>query len=84
MKKIYLFLGLLLLITSCTPAEKVCKLDTDCVPAVCCHATEAVNKEHAPNCKGKFCTLDCSPNTIDCGQGELKCVSGECKIVLAQ
>lgn len=65
----------------CVPAEKECSADKDCVPATCCHASEAVNKEQAPDCKGILCTMECVPGTIDCGQGEIKCVKGNCEIV---
>lgn len=67
---------------SCTPAEKSCNADNDCLPAQCCHTADAVNKENSPDCSGVLCTTDCQPGTIDCGQGEIKCVSGECKAVM--
>ena len=67
---------------SCTPAEKQCSTDNDCVPAQCCHANDAVNKEYGPDCSGRLCTLQCEPGTIDCGQGEIQCVAGECRAVL--
>lgn len=71
-----------LFLISCTPAEKACTVDADCVPAACCHAVDAVNKENAPDCRGVLCTAVCEPGTLDCGQGEVKCVSGQCKAVL--
>lgn len=78
-----LTLGLLLLflITSCTPSEKKCNTNTDCVPATCCHAAEAVNKANAPDCKDLFCTLECQPGTLDCSQARMACVSGTCTVV---
>jgi len=82
MKKL-LFLGLILiLIIGCTPSEKSCSKDTDCVPKTCCHPTDAVNSKYGPDCKGMMCTAECVPKTTDCGQGNIKCVSGECKVVL--
>lgn len=80
-------LGLVLLVSltvliGCTPAEKVCTVDKDCVPATCCHPSDAVNKEHGPDCTGQLCTQECVPGTTDCGQGEIKCVQGSCEVVL--
>lgn len=71
-----------LFIVSCTPAEKVCTEDLDCVPADCCHAVDAVNSENAPDCRGVLCSAVCEPGTLDCGQGEVKCISGRCEAVL--
>ncbi len=84
MKKIIfsIFLFSLIFLVACTPSEKKCTQDTDCVPATCCHAADSVNKEHGPNCVGQLCTLDCEPNTIDCGQGKIKCVENQCKVEL--
>ena len=84
-KTISLLLILCVLFTfGCTqvPAEKVCKVDADCVPATCCHPTDTVNKEHAPDCSGVACTLSCEPNTLDCGGGEMKCIQGACQAIL--
>ncbi|MBT4805721.1 hypothetical protein HON71_06120, partial [Candidatus Woesearchaeota archaeon] len=55
MKKYILLLVLLsaVLLISCTPAEKVCSVDTDCVQATCCHPTAAVPKEAGPDCAGQ-------------------------------
>lgn len=79
-----LCLFLISLLVGCAPAEKKCSADEDCLPATCCHPSEAVNKEHAPNCKGMLCTAECVPETIDCGQGEIKCVKGSCEVVLKE
>jgi len=87
MKKLFLFLSLgilLFFLVSCVPAEKECSVDKDCVPATCCHASEAVNKENALKCGGMLCSAECEPGTIDCGQGEVKCVSGKCEVVLKE
>ncbi|MEW5896958.1 MAG: hypothetical protein AB1668_04660 [Nanoarchaeota archaeon] len=84
MKKI-ICLGLVLFslfLLSCVPAEKKCSVDSDCVQAACCHASDAVNKEYGPDCTGRICTAVCQPGTIDCGQGKIKCVKGECKAVM--
>ncbi|MBR9683905.1 hypothetical protein GOV03_05200 [Candidatus Woesearchaeota archaeon] len=78
---IIVMLGLLVLVMGCVPAEKMCTEDKECVPAACCHADDAVNKENAPNCAGMLCTTECAPNTIDCQQGEIKCVKGSCEAV---
>lgn len=69
-------------ITSCAPAELQCSADSDCVPAQCCHAAGAVNKQNAPDCSRILCTLSCEPNSIDCGQGEVKCLSDKCGVVM--
>ena len=87
MKKTFLMIGiicLLVFLVSCTsvPPEKVCSAAEDCVKATCCHATEAVNKEFAPDCAGQFCTMECVPKTLDCQQGKVQCVKGGCEVVL--
>lgn len=68
--------------TNSIPAERQCAVDADCVPAECCHAKSAVNKNFAADCSEMFCTMECAPETLDCGQGEVKCVEGECKVVI--
>jgi len=75
------FLLISLLLLGCVPTEKKCTLDSDCVAATCCHATAAVNKQNAPNCKGILCTAECKSGTLDCGQATLKCVKKECSVV---
>ncbi len=79
-----LFIIISLFLTSCSfiPPEKRCSLDTDCVPAACCHAKDAVNKESAPNCQGILCTAVCEPGTLDCGQGKIKCLNKQCTVVI--
>lgn len=64
------------------PENLRCSQDSDCVPASCCHASSAVDKQSAPDCKGIKCTMECAPNTMDCGQGEIKCVHNVCKAIL--
>jgi len=61
---------------------KQCSVNDDCVPATCCHASEAVNKENAPDCTDTFCTEECRSDTLDCQQGEIKCVDGFCEAVM--
>lgn len=84
MKRTHFLILILLSISllGCVPAEKECSVDTDCVKAVCCHASDAVNVENAPDCSGILCTMDCMPETTDCGQGEIKCLKGVCEVVL--
>ncbi|NQV09365.1 hypothetical protein HQ529_05945 [Candidatus Woesearchaeota archaeon] len=61
------------------PPEKYCKEDSDCVPAQCCHATDVVNKDYAPDCKNIDCTDDCR-GPLDCLCGKTICENNECKI----
>ena len=82
MRKIIFLLCVIVLIVSCTPTEKKCVVDDDCVPSSCCHAIDTINKEHSPDCQSTLCTLDCKPGTLDCGQGEIKCVENECTAIL--
>lgn len=86
MKKMFLLLGLLVLVVSCTqtniPPEKQCQVDGDCIPSSCCHSTDAVNKNYPPDCEGIICTVDCQGGTLDCGQGEIKCLQNQCTAVI--
>jgi hypothetical protein len=90
MKKYYL-IGLLaislIFVIACTqtktiPENKICSVDTDCIPAGCCHSNDTVNLKFAPDCSSIMCTMECVPNTLDCGQGEVKCVERECKVMM--
>jgi len=87
MRGVFLFFSLLILITSCAVEKKdsttVCVQDSDCLPASCCHATDAVNQQSAPDCSKIFCTEECVPQTMDCGQGEVKCVNNQCMAVIS-
>ena len=56
----------------------MCSVDSDCVPATCCHATDCVNARFKPDCSGMMCTMNCVPGTVDCGGG-CTCVSGRCE-----
>ena len=89
MKKIFfrnslVFFSLIVLslvVSACQPSiQKQCSVDSDCVPAACCHPTEAVNSAYAPNCAAVLCTAECAPGTLDCGQGEIKCVKSQCTV----
>ena len=62
--------------------EMKCRSESDCVPASCCHASECVPIEQAPNCEDVMCTMECRPGTMDCGQGYCACVKGECKAII--
>ncbi len=64
------------------PVEKQCMQDSDCVANACCHAKDAVNKQHAPDCKSVMCTMSCEPGTLDCAQGKVLCGQGECRAVI--
>ena len=57
-----------------------CQVDSDCVPALCCHADSCVPGEAGPNCTGMFCTLSCS-GPLDCGAGHCGCVNNKCLVV---
>ena len=59
MRSIVLIVLVSLLLVSCTPSEKACSADSDCVPATCCHPTDALNKAYAPDCGGTLCTDVC-------------------------
>jgi hypothetical protein len=53
--------------------------DDDCVMAICCHLTDVVNKEFAPECEDMICTMSCE-TVLDCGQGKPVCDDGVCNI----
>jgi len=61
------------------PAMDTCTLDSDCVPAQCCHPTSCINKVHKGVCN-LFCTAVCS-GPIDCGAGHCGCLSGTCQVI---
>jgi len=62
--------------------EKYCRVNEDCVPALCCHPTDCVNIDNKPDCKGIFCTEVCQIGSMDCGQGHCACVNNECKAII--
>lgn len=81
MKKLIIFLLLTsILIIGCEQEEVECRSNADCVPATCCHASECVAKENAPNCEGIFCSQECKPYTMDCGQGSCMCENNKCTV----
>ncbi len=57
------------------------EVEVGCVPASCCHASECVWENEAPNCSNMLCTMSCEPETMDCGQGHCEVVDGECGVV---
>ena len=57
-----------------------CETTEDCASATCCHPTEAINKDYAPNCSEAICTLSCE-GPLDCGVGYIDCVNYKCEIV---
>ncbi len=57
-----------------------CEVDSDCVPATCCHATACVNKAFAPNCTHVMCTMNMVPGTLD--YGHCGCVDGVCQAII--
>lgn len=79
-------IAVLVLVVSCSsiPPEQRCTLDSDCVPAACCHAIDVVSKGYAPNCDDVICTLECQPDTLDCGQGKIQCLKNKCTVVLEE
>lgn len=82
MKKIIMLAVLIvsLFLIACVPEEKQCNEDVDCAPSVCCHASDAVNRDFAPDCAGQLCTAECVSGTIDCGQGQVECFDNECQV----
>jgi hypothetical protein len=60
--------------------EDLCVLDSDCVPASCCHPDSCVIKEKAPDCGEVFCSQVCS-GPLDCGAGSCGCVDNTCEII---
>lgn len=61
-----------------TDENSKCATDAECVKNACCHATECVNQEFAPQCGGVMCTMDCRGGTMDCGWGKCLCQEGKC------
>jgi len=83
MKKIMISLLLtgVFLFSGCTDNNSFeCSLDSDCVPARCCHPTSCIPVGQLPDCEGFMCTYECQPNSMDCGQGSCVCVDGKCQV----
>ncbi|HOW37152.1 MAG TPA: hypothetical protein PLK34_02800 [Candidatus Pacearchaeota archaeon] len=53
----------------------------ECVPDKCCHASECVLKQDAPECSSSFCTMECREGTMDCGAGHCEYLNGKCEVV---
>jgi hypothetical protein len=60
-------------------AMSSCTMDSDCVPAQCCHPTGCINKAFKGVCN-LLCTNVCS-GPLDCGAGHCGCVSGTCQVI---
>ena len=89
MKKILigvLWIFSLLFIVSCstTISENYCTEDNDCIAESCCHSTESVNRDKAPDCQGVLCTASCEEGTLDCGFAKAKCIENSCTVVLVE
>ena len=63
--------------SSVNGGEDACTVDSDCVPAACCHATACGAASNAPDCSDVGCSADCRAGTIDCG-GSCFCQAGRC------
>jgi len=61
-----------------------CTIDSDCVPATCCHPDSCVPDSKAPVCDGIFCTEVCAEGTMDCGAGSCKCINNACDAVFIE
>ena len=86
---IVIVIVILVLVLSSKPAEtpqggakSYCSSDSDCVQEQCCHATSAVNKAYAPDCRNTACTMECRGGTLDCGYGDIKGVDWKCQVIL--
>jgi len=53
----------------------------NCVADSCCHTSDCVWKDEAPDCSDIDCTANCEPGTMDCGAGHCEVVEGECGVV---
>ena len=64
--------------------SETCVVDSDCVPASCCHVSFCVNRENLPKCEGIICTQECKNGTLDCGQASCGCVQAKCSVVTGE
>jgi len=78
---VLLVFGLILFLDTKSTIKGECSIDSDCVPASCCHPTQCVAEINKPDCSSVSCTSECAPNTLDCG-GECICNNGRCKAQL--
>ncbi|HMA05654.1 MAG TPA: hypothetical protein VKO45_06980 [Methanomicrobiales archaeon] len=60
------------------PDLQACTTDSDCVPNLCCHPTNCINRAYKGVCT-ELCTNVCS-GPIDCGAGHCACVKGRCGV----
>ena len=59
--------------------KKFCNIDSDCVPASCCHPNDVVNKKYTPDCTDIGCTASCE-SILDCGCGKPVCLNNNCEV----
>jgi hypothetical protein len=52
----------------------------NCVAATCCHPTECVLSEQAPDCSKAICSMVCS-GPLDCGVGHCEFINNKCEII---
>lgn len=79
---ILVFLFVVFIISAARVVTNESEESLECVKATCCHATECLPADQAPDCLDILCTQECVPGTIDCGQGSCQELKGECKLVL--
>jgi hypothetical protein len=61
---------------------ETCQINSDCVPAACCHPDSCVLKSQEPDCSEAICTQECKIGTLDCNQGNCECVNSKCEAIL--
>jgi hypothetical protein len=66
-------------ISKITNTADYCTQDSDCIKASCCHASSCTNVKNAPDCKGLYCTQECS-SILDCGQSNCACINNKCNV----
>lgn len=57
-----------------------CKVDSDCIPASCCHPDSCVSYEQKPDCTSVLCSMSCE-GPLDCGAGSCGCKKNKCVVV---
>ena len=65
--------------TTPQPDIQACTKDSDCVPNLCCHPTNCINRAYKGVCT-ELCTNVCL-GPIDCGAGHCGCNNGKCGVV---
>lgn len=63
-----------------SPEIQECQIDSDCVPASCCHPNSCVPINQKPICEDVFCTMNCE-GPLDCEAGHCGCVKDKCKVI---